>query len=122
VSILATSRRSLRFHGEVLHIVPPFRIEAELASPGQGSLVEVARASEALQLFEQRAQEKLAGFEITPENMAAVVQVCRRLDGIPLALELAAGRIRELSADQIARRLDERFHSGGHRASEGRSL
>jgi predicted ATPase len=56
------------------------------------------------------AREKLAGFEITSDNVAAVAQICRRLDGIPLALELAAGRIRELSADQIAARLDERFH------------
>jgi predicted ATPase len=111
VKILATSRRSLHFNGEILHTVPPFRVpEAGSDVPAERAPAEVVMAYEALQLFQQRAREKLAGFEITPENVAAVAQVCRRLDGIPLALELAAGRIRELSADQIAARLDERFH------------
>jgi predicted ATPase len=111
VKTLATSRRSLHFPGEILHIVPPFGVpEAGLAAPREGAQAEVVIASKAVQLFQQRAWEKLPGFEITPENVTAVAQVCRRLDGIPLALELAAGRIRELSADQIATRLDERFH------------
>jgi predicted ATPase len=92
VKILVTSRRSLDFPGEILHTVPPFGVpEASLAAPMEGAQASVVRASEAVQLFQQRAREKPPGFEITPKNHTAVAQICRRLDGIPLALELAAG-------------------------------
>lgn len=95
----------------MLYTVPPFRAPEEgLRTADDQDAAEVVEANEALQFFQQRSREKLTEFAITPENVAAVAQICRRLDGIPMAIELAAGRIRELSADQIAMRLDERFH------------
>jgi predicted ATPase len=110
VQILTTSRRSLHVHGEILSTVPPFRLpEAGLAAPRESAVAEAVMGTGALQLFRQRAREKLSECEITAENAAAVAHICRQLDGIPLAVELAAGRIRELSAQQIADRLDERF-------------
>jgi non-specific serine/threonine protein kinase len=60
----------------------------------------------AVQLFTERAAAVKPGFEVTPSNAQAVMQVCRRLDGIPLAIELAAARVGSLSVEQIASRLD----------------
>src|SRR5207302_287721 len=65
---------------------------------------------EAVRLFVDRAACSHPSFALTERNAAAVVQVCRRLDGIPLALELAAARVRALPVEQIAERLDDRFH------------
>src|SRR5262249_29153589 len=108
VTILATSRRSLHVQGEILYAVPPFSIpEAALTAAGGQDLPARILAYEAPRLFQERASELLTGFAIGPAEAAAVAQICRRLDGIPLAVELAAGRIRELSAPQIAVRLDE---------------
>jgi predicted ATPase len=111
VKILATSRRSLRVQGETLYAVPPFSFPEEGFAQRVGNdTAEMLLAYEAPRLFQDRAGAILTGFTIRPEDAAAVAQICRRLDGIPLAVELAAARIRELSAPQIAARLDERFH------------
>jgi predicted ATPase len=74
---------------------------------------------EAVRLFVERAQAASPTFHVTAANAASVAKVCRRLDGIPLALELAAARLRALSVEQIAARLDDRFRSltGGSRVA-----
>jgi non-specific serine/threonine protein kinase len=64
---------------------------------------------EAVRLFVDRAASRKSGFVVTPANAASVAKVCHRLDGIPLAIELAAARVRVLSVEQIAERLDDRF-------------
>ncbi|HEY3058989.1 MAG TPA: LuxR C-terminal-related transcriptional regulator [Chloroflexota bacterium] len=92
VRILATSRETLNVPGEVIWRVPSLALD-----------------SEAVQLFAERARAALPDFEVTSDNAAAVAEVCQRLDGIPLAIELAAARIRTLTPMQIAARLDDRF-------------
>lgn len=99
LTLLATSREALGIPGERAWLVPP------LSLPGDGD----PRASEAVQLFIERAREVLPGFELTAENSEAVSRICRRLDGIPLAIELAAARVRILPPDQIADRLGDAF-------------
>ena len=91
LTILATSRAALGVASEMAWLVPP------LAS------------GEAVQLFVERAQSALPSFALTEANAAALSEICRRLDGIPLAIELAAARVRVLSPEQIARRLDDAF-------------
>jgi len=102
--VLATSREPLSVPGEVAYLVPPLSVP-QAATPGPEAL----RFSEAGRLFEERAAEASHGFTVTAANAQAVTQICRRLDGIPLAIELAAARIRALPAEQIASRLDDRF-------------
>ena len=103
--ILATSREVLRIGGEVPYMVPP------LATPHLNQLpgVEVLAHYEAVKLFAERAANALPGFEVTERNAAAIAQVCYRLDGMPLAIELAAARVKLLPIDQIVARLDDRF-------------
>ncbi|MEV0348376.1 BTAD domain-containing putative transcriptional regulator [Nonomuraea sp. NPDC050680] len=100
--VLATSREPLAVAGEVLWSVPPLDVPAG-ADPG-----EVAR-SEAAQLFVARAAASARGFTLDEGNAGAVAQLCRRLDGIPLALELAATRVRALGVHGVVARLDDRF-------------
>jgi predicted ATPase/DNA-binding SARP family transcriptional activator len=104
ITVVATSREPLGVGGEVVWPVPPL----SLPPPGAPDPDELD-ASEAVKLFCQRARAAQVGFGLTSENAAAVAQICRRLDGIPLALELAASRMRVLGAKQIADRLDDRF-------------
>jgi predicted ATPase/DNA-binding SARP family transcriptional activator len=101
LTILATSREALGVTSETAWLVPP------LAS------------AEAVQLFVERAQATLPSFALTPSNSAAVGEICRRLDGMPLAIELAAARVRVLSPEQIAHRLDNAFRllTGGSRTA-----
>jgi non-specific serine/threonine protein kinase len=66
-------------------------------------------AFEAVQLFEERARAARSSFAVTSDNAPAVARICRRLDGIPLAIELAAARVRALGVDQIAQRLDDQL-------------
>ncbi len=103
--ILATSREALGVPGERVHQVPglSFPDSEKLPSPGQ------LTRFEAVQLFVDRACLRKPGFVVTPANAASVAKVCHRLDGIPLAIELAAARVRVLSVEQIAERLDDRF-------------
>ncbi|HUR02625.1 MAG TPA: BTAD domain-containing putative transcriptional regulator [Nonomuraea sp.] len=100
--VLATSREPLAVVGEVLWSVPPLDVPAG-TDPG-----EVARA-DAVRLFVARAAASAPGFTLDAGNAGAVAQLCRRLDGIPLALELAATRVRALGVQGVVARLDDRF-------------
>ncbi len=114
IRVLATSREELRVPGERVYRVPP------LSTPPEGPVaLEDARACEAVSVFVDRASAVRPGFELTEDNAAAVSEICRRLDGIPLALELAAGRVKALSPEAIAARLDDRFRllRGGSRTT-----
>jgi predicted ATPase/DNA-binding CsgD family transcriptional regulator len=109
--VIATSREPLGVRGEVIWRVPPLGLP--LAAPGEPAhsvldLSELAR-SEAIQLFVQRAAAVRPGFGLTEVNARDVALVCRTLDGVPLAIELAAARMRALSPEQIAARLARRF-------------
>jgi predicted ATPase/DNA-binding CsgD family transcriptional regulator len=101
--VLATSRQGLEISGEQLIAVPP------LATPGADdvSSPQAVERYDAVALFTERAQAVAPGFRVTDENHQAVAALCRRLDGIPLALELAAARLRVLSPQQILDRLEE---------------
>jgi predicted ATPase/DNA-binding SARP family transcriptional activator len=104
LTILATSREALGVGGERAWLVPPL----SLPVGGQPN-VRAAADAEAVQLFVDRAQSVLPSFELTNANASAVVRICRRLDGIPLAVELAAARTRVLAPEEIADRLDDSF-------------
>lgn len=103
--VLATSRESLGVTGERSWLVPGLGLPAPDADLTPG----IALESGAVRLFVDRARDVLPSFALTEANVAAVVQVCRRLDGLPLALELAAARIAVLSPGELASRLDDRF-------------
>ena len=103
--ILATSREVLGVDGEATYRVPPLRVpDAEEARSGTG-----LAQYDAVRLFADRAALSQAGFAVTSDNAAAIVQICQRLDGMPLAIEFAAARVAVLSVEQIAARLDDRF-------------
>lgn len=101
--LLATSREPLELAGEV--VVPIDGLEL----PAAGARYEDAVRTEALRLLAERGSAARAGFRIEPETCAAAVSVVRRLDGLPLAIELAASRLRVLSLPELARRLDRRL-------------
>jgi predicted ATPase len=103
VRVLATSREGLGVSGERILAVRSLR------TPGPEQAPEVIAASEAARLFAMRADAVRAGFVVGPANAAAVAEICRRLDGVPLAIELAAARVTAMTPAEIARRLDERF-------------
>ncbi len=113
VSILATSREALNIAGEQVFPVPP------LPLPPERGTSETITQNESVRLFVERAQAQGGVFALSAGNAASVAQVCRRLDGIPLAIELAAARVRALPVEQIARRLDDRFRllTGGARTA-----
>jgi predicted ATPase len=114
LNILATSRTPLNVAGEFLYSVPPLSVPASDRDLPLAALMQ----SEAVLLFLARAQAAKPSFRLTNENAAGVLQVCQHLDGIPLALELAAARVRLLSPEQIAARLGDRFSllTGGDRS------
>jgi predicted ATPase/class 3 adenylate cyclase/DNA-binding CsgD family transcriptional regulator len=103
--IMATSRQVLGTNGETTLRVPPLSV----VDPNHLPSLDVLRQCEAVQLFIERAASAHSGFAITKQNAPAVAQICYRLDGIPLAIELAAARIRMLSPEEIVERLDDRF-------------
>jgi predicted ATPase/DNA-binding CsgD family transcriptional regulator len=105
VRIIATSREPLSAPGEYVVPVPPL----ELPTAGPGEALDRLRRNEAVMLFTERAAAASGTFELTAANQAAVVDLCRRLDGLPLAIELAAVRTRVLSVEQILDRLADRF-------------
>jgi len=107
--VLATSREPLHVAGEHLVAVPPMGV------PGGSSLEELSK-SEAVRLFLERARAVRPEFSLTTLTASAVGEICRRLDGIPLAIELAAARLRALSVHEIAARLDDRFQLLGRGA------
>ena len=113
--ILATSREPLGVLGELVWRVPSLSLPETRPEPR----VEHQMQYEAVRLFVERASAVQPAFTLTPQNASGVAAVCRRLDGIPLAIELAAARMRALSVDQIAVRLDERFSllTGGGRTA-----
>jgi non-specific serine/threonine protein kinase len=103
--VLATSRETLGIDGEVPYRVPSLSLPASDASPDPAAI----ERCEAVRLFVDRAVTVQPTFRLTPETAPVVAQICRRLDGIPLAIELAAARVKVLDASQIADRLDDRF-------------
>ena len=115
VRVIATSREPLSVAGEHVLPVPPL----ELPSPHGAEPLARLRQNEAVALFVERAAAASGSFELTASNQAAVVDLCRRLDGLPLAIELAAVRTRALSPEQIRDRLSDRFGllTGGSRAA-----
>ncbi len=103
--ILATSRQALMIAGEHVFPVPTLPVPGIDVRLAPGSSTQFA----AVNLFAARAAAVVPGFEITPDNEQAVIQVCQRLEGIPLAIELAAVRLRVLTVEELAHRLDSRF-------------
>jgi predicted ATPase/DNA-binding SARP family transcriptional activator len=116
--ILATSRELLAISGETVWRVPSMAIPDSTRLPN----VEDLRHFETVQLFVQRANAFRSGFQLTIENAGAVASICQRLDGIPLAIELAAARVRTMPVDAIDERINDRFHllTGGSRVSPPR--
>ncbi|TMH66818.1 MAG: adenylate/guanylate cyclase domain-containing protein [Betaproteobacteria bacterium] len=115
VHILATSREVLGVEGESVYRVPSLTMPPAEEAETAADII----ASEAGALFVERARAVAPTFVLTESNAAAVARVCRRLDGIPLAIELAAARLTALSADELARRVDDRFRllTGGLRTA-----
>jgi len=113
VVVLATSREGMAIDGEQLIAVPPL----EAGEPGDD--LQRLVHTDAVSLFVERARHVKADFALTDGNAAAVVEVCQRLDGVPLAIELAAARAIALSPTQLVRRLDRRFQvlAGGRRGA-----
>jgi predicted ATPase/DNA-binding SARP family transcriptional activator/Tfp pilus assembly protein PilF len=105
VRVLATSRQGLGITGEQTYPVPPLSVP----DPDRLPPVERLLQYEAVQLFVDRAGLSQPTFRLTEANAPWVAQVCHRLDGIPLAIELAAARVKALPVEQIAERLDDRF-------------
>lgn len=105
MTVLVTSRMRLRLSGEHEYSAPPLG----LAEPDGHASVDSVAASEAVRLFVVRAQAARADFSLTPENAAAVAGICRRLDGLPLAIELAAARVKVLPPKALLARLEQRL-------------
>jgi predicted ATPase len=109
LTIVVTSRAPLRITGEQEFAVPPLRLP-ELPEGARDHLtLDELAANEAVALFLQRSRSVRPGFALTEANAAAVVEVCRRLDGLPLAIELAAARSKVLSPPALAARLTNRL-------------
>ena len=122
--VLATSREALGLEGERVFQVPSLAVPGPVHQdddhnqrPALGP--EEIAGVDAIRLFVDRARAVLSSFSLTPSNTSAVVEICRRLDGIPLAIELAAARITHLSAQEIALGLGDRFRllTGGRRGA-----
>lgn len=113
VRVLATSREALSAAGETAWLVP------SLALPPADATAVTPGGSPAVALFLDRASAASAAFRARPEDLTAIAEICRRLDGIPLAIELAAARASALSPRQIAEKLNDRFRllTGGRRTA-----
>ena len=114
VRVLATSRQRLGVPGEQVHSVPALALTGPTASWVQ------IRACAAVRLFTARASASRSDFVVTAENAALVVEICRRLDALPLALELAAARVATMSVRALADRLDDRLLDATSRAAAPR--
>lgn len=114
LSILCTSREALGIAGEMAWRVPSLNVPA-----AQTTDIASLQQSEAVALFVERAAYAATHFKLTAQNAPAVLQICTRLDGIPLAIELAAARVKALAPADIAARLDDRFRllAGGSRTA-----
>jgi predicted ATPase/class 3 adenylate cyclase len=119
VHLMATSREPLGIGGETIYRVPPL----SLPSPGEAGPA-AAASSDAVALFIERARAQGVGLVVDATTVPLVVSICARLDGLPLAIELAAARLRSLSLRSLHDRLDQRFRllTGGSRAAAGRQL
>ena len=115
LKILASSREALGVAGEIPFRVPSMSLPDLLHLP---EMEEIAQF-EAVQLFNERAHAKRLDFQLTPENAPLVAQICQRLDGIPLAIELAAARLTILTPDQLLQHLQNAFRvlTGGARTA-----
>jgi predicted ATPase/DNA-binding XRE family transcriptional regulator len=115
VQVLATSREALGLMGEAARRVPSLAVPDLRQPPAPAGL----RSTPSVQLFVQRAEALQPQFSLGDTNARAVAEICVRLDGIPLALELAAARVEALTVDQVAARLDQRFRllTGGSRTA-----
>jgi len=113
LKILATSREALGILGEIVYHMP------SLGLPDIQQTLETFRRYESVRLFEERARLARSDFQLTLENASSVAQICSRLNGIPLAIELSAARVNMFSTAQIAARLDDRFNllTGGSRTA-----
>ena len=113
--VLATSREVLGVPGELVWPVPPLAVPDPPPEPGPGgdqhmaAVLEVLAGYDGVRLFLERAQLADPSFVLDGDNAAAVAEICRRLDGLPLAIELAAARVRALPAAELAARLEDRF-------------
>ena len=105
--LLNTSREPLSVAAETIWRVPPLSVAPAGADPAAAA--PGAERYEAVRLFADRAGASKPGFTVGPDNVAAITAICRALDGMPLAIELAAARVRALSVEQIVARLDDRF-------------
>lgn len=119
--VITTSREAFRLEGETMWCVPPLGLPpaAPRAPNVVGELAQMAMQYEAVRLFVERASATRRDFQMTDVNAGAVIEICRRLDGIPLALELAAARVNLLTVEEIASRLNDRFRllTDGNRAT-----
>ncbi len=115
VRVLATSREPVGATGETTWLVPPLSTPDPDLAPDVAQLQQV----ESVRLFTERARGVVPSFTLEPSNAAAVARICRRLDGVPLAIELAAARVKVLSVEELDTRLDDRFRllTGGSRTS-----
>ena len=118
LKLLATSREPIGAGGEVVVAVAPLGLPGDDAAPDPARLA----GSESVRLFVERAGAAKPGFALEQSNAGAIAEICRRLDGIPLAIELAAARVRMLSLDEIRNRLGDRFKllTAGGRGAPGR--
>jgi predicted ATPase/DNA-binding SARP family transcriptional activator/DNA-binding CsgD family transcriptional regulator len=116
--MMATSREALRVAGEIVWRVPPL----SLPGPQRPSATKELESYESVRLFVERAQQRDPSFALTPSNAQAVVHICRKLGGIPLALELAAARVGALAVAEIASRLEDSLGllTGGNRTAVAR--
>ena len=106
LKLLVTSREALHVRGEHLYAVPPLSLPKP--GPEQPTATELA-GFEAVQLFVERAQAVRPDFHLTNENAAAIADICLRVDGLPLAIELATARINLFSPEELRERLTRRF-------------
>ncbi len=118
LQILATSREGLNIPGEVSYRVPSLALSVE-ADLDHSYDVQMLLQNEAVHLFVDRATEARPEFRLNVKNAPGIIRICNQLDGIPLAIELAAGRVKVLSVEQINSRLDDRFRllTGGSRVA-----
>jgi predicted ATPase/class 3 adenylate cyclase len=105
LKVMVTSRSVLSVYGEREYPVPPLK----LPDPGSAEIIDRLVRSESVSLFVERARDVRSDFQLTPENALAVAEICSRLDGLPLAIELAAVRVNVLSPQAMLPRLDERL-------------
>ena len=121
LSILATSREALNIEGETVQAITPLAVFEFATQPSELPAAQAAEL-EAVQLFLERAAAARPDFVLTPKNAPLIARICWRLDGLPLAIELAAARLKVLTLEQILDRLDDRFRllNAGSRVAQPR--